>query len=86
MPKMGVAAIAMHFRAAHEPGIICLLSDHFGIFGLVKGWPAGTAVELVFLVKKLCTATNTGKCPGAGRKILVRKGSFGSVFSRDLIR
>ena len=46
--KMGVAAIAGHFRSPDEKAAIILLADDFLIDRSEKRWPTGSRVEFCF--------------------------------------
>lgn len=85
MAQMSVASVAMNFGPSHEKRPVLFLADHFVVDRLEERRPTGAAFKLCLLVEQWRTAADTLERTIFFRKIVVRAGPFGSVFSGDLV-
>lgn len=82
MTQMGVAAVAVHFYAPHEPASVFGLTNHFGIKRGVKAGPAGARFELCALIEQRRVAADAMEPAGGLGEIVMGEGAFGAVFAR----
>ena len=76
MAQVAIALVTMHFGSAHEETSVFGFADHFCVKRLIKGRPAGPAIEFVCLIKKRSAAAFAYVGPRCFGEVIVGEGAL----------